>query len=216
VDIDVIFIYISQASVLIPFITGLRYIKYLSKSFTFLLYFFALSVLTEIGVLFMSNNMLLLHIFTGVEFFALGYMYYSFFKGKILFLNEAFVIITISFAFIFVVDLTWFNDSESFNTLSRPYESLMMVALSLLFYYLFIKNELEKVLWEQPMYWLSTGVLIYFSTGIFLFMLSNLLLKGNQDIVDKGYGIHAGVNIICNILYAMSYRCFRKQPIATI
>lgn len=79
-----------------------------------------------------------------------------------------------------------------------------MITFSLLyFYHIFIRQEYVHIE-KQALFWINSGVLIYFSLNIFLFMLFDLVIAQQRNDL---YAIHSVTNIISNILYAIGLLC---------
>ncbi|MDZ4756526.1 MAG: hypothetical protein SGJ10_00120 [Bacteroidota bacterium] len=157
-----------------------------------------------------SNNMPLLHIFTIIEFFLFATIYYIYFSNHQL-AKRMIAISSFLFLLSAVLDATYFNGFWRSNTISHSVESIILVMFSLLYFFSFFKEISEEEVWKKSMFWLSSGVVIYFSINIFLFMLANYLLKKNYNLVDQGYNMHAFINIFVNIIFAISFICLRKK-----
>lgn len=203
----------SQVSILIPTLAGIYYYRNLNRPFRLLVYFFVLCIGFEIGASILGeiykNNMPLLRVFTVTEYFFIIQVYYYYFAHRasirkvIIVLSAALLLLAIADAFI--IGNIW---SGSSNT--RTYEGIILVLLSLSYFYEFFLRNFDVEVWKQPMFWLSTAVLIYFSLNIFFFMLMNYMFKSNQQMAGLAIHIHAIVNIFANIIYAQAFRCFRK------
>jgi len=213
-DFNYLYIKSSQASILIPLITGLRFYGALDRKFKILLLYFFISGTTEIIAsnmkIIFSNNMPLLHIFTIIEFFLFATIYYIYFSNHQL-AKRMIAISSFLFLLSAVLDATYFNGFWRSNTISHSVESIILVMFSLLYFFSFFKEISEEEVWKKSMFWLSSGVVIYFSINIFLFMLANYLLKKNYNLVDQGYNMHAFINIFVNIIFAISFICLRKK-----
>ncbi|MCU0446863.1 MAG: hypothetical protein MUE85_18340 [Microscillaceae bacterium] len=56
-------------------------------------------------------------------------------------------------------------------------ESILLILLSLLYFYqVFTELKVEK-LWEEGMFWFSIGILVYYSGTMVMYLSSNYLLK---------------------------------------
>ena len=83
-----------------------------------------------------------------------------------------FVFTTLSF-----LNSIYLQPSNTFPSHARYSESILLILLSLTYFYkVFTELKVEK-LWEEGMFWLSTGLLIYYSGTLILFLSSNYLLK---------------------------------------
>jgi len=171
------------------------------------------SAIIEIAASLMSsyynNNMPLLHAFTFFEFCTFTILFYRHFeysaKIKKLILVAFLFFIPVAISETFIYDGLW-----KFNSVTRTYESLVLVTISLIYYYhYFHKNQLT-IVWDQPMFWFTTAIFIYFSLDQFFFMLVNYLIAIDPSIQRNGVLMHATINIFANIIISLSFLCFRK------
>lgn len=207
------FINLSQASALIPVVTGIRNYKVLTRPFKFMLYFFILTVLFEIqsiiAIEIWTNNMPGQHLLTVVEFLSFSILYYSHTRKRTLRL-----LITINALIFFTIaiwDAIWGRGIWISNDLARGYAASSMIVYVLGYlYYLFTIDD-TRYMWEYPMFWICIGALVYFA-GNSPYILSKLqLIETNLGVEWLFHLVHGGLNIIANCLYAQSFRCFKKQ-----
>jgi hypothetical protein len=78
------------------------------------------------------------------------------------------------------------------NAYVRTLESLLVIGLALLCFYKILTELLTKRLEKDPVFWINTGFLLYFAGNLFLFILSNALLKQpHQQLSFMAWGLHA-------------------------
>ncbi len=205
----------SQASILIPIIAGLRYYKRLEKPYKWFIGFFILSGLVEIAAtqmmhLKLHNNMPLLHGFTVIEGSIFIYIYYIYFKTN-RFINRSLILVYPIFLFLVFADAFWIDGIWNSNSWARGFECLILVILAHYYFYIFFKENFDREVWSQPMFWLSAGVLFYFALNIPFFMLYSFFISGNYQLVYLGLNIHSIINIFTNILFAITFLCFQPK-----
>src|SRR3546814_749894 len=150
----------------------------------------------------LANNMPLIHLFIALSLSLFSVLYYRAFQSKtlqrlVLFLGPASVLaVIVSSLFIGGI---WVYPSFS-NTL----QSVVLMSFSLLFFYQIFTRQEYVHIEKQAMFWINSGVLIYFSVNIFLFMLFDLVIVQQQEEL---YAIHLIINIFSNILYATGLLC---------
>lgn len=201
---------------MLPIVIGLIGFKQLNKPFRFLLYFFIFSGIVEIQASvfksIISNNMPGLHLFTVVEFMAFSFTYYAYLSKhknlKLIIPVNFLIFIALAFFDVFYLNGIWQP-----NTLSRTYASFSMVIYASVFFYYMLKEDLSYYSWQYPMFWISIGVLLYFSVNIFYFMMIRYLTANAVSVGRLGLYTHGFINLVANILYAQSYRCIQKQQI---
>lgn len=202
---------LSQASVfssLIPVLVGMLFYVFLYDREEKVMLFFLVSVgaiveFFSIFILFMevyNSNLALLHGYTILEF----YLLVSLFSCKTIaiiskkwrnLLTGGFVLCALGNIYI--------NGINQFNTDIRAIESIVLIALSLLFFYNVLKNLKVESLEREPMFWISAAILIYFSGNLITFILSNYALS-STDMSYTLWAIHAFLNILKNLLFAVA------------
>jgi signal transduction histidine kinase len=209
-----IYLYASQASVLLPVIVGIRYYKLLTKPFKFMFWFFVLATLTEIQAEIVrwvyGNNLPGLHVYTVIEFFAFSMLFFWQIQTrgmKLLILLNLLISITVA-----GTD-AWMHGLKVPNELSRGFTALSMMAYALAYlYYLFTIDD-TRYMKEYPMFWICIGMLVYFAGNALYFATKTHLIHENKNIAWGFHMAHAAFNIIAYCLYAQSFKCLGKQKI---
>jgi len=202
---------VSQVSVLIPLITGIVFYKKLSKSFKFFVFYFSIAVIAECAAslsgLYLGNNLFILHFFIPLEFAFFSCVFYLYFFSRRI--KRLIFLVFILFVCLALIELI-ITGLWNHNSITRSFESVFLIWYSLIYFYQYFKSNNEIPVYIQPMFWFSSGVLIYFSIDFFSFMMINQLLKRNIEIAYLSKMIHVFINIIAYLFYTMSFRCFQK------
>lgn len=218
--LEILFIKLSQASILYPLVLGLLFYKKLDRPFRFFTWYFMLGAGIElicIGLKYyyetsgqtLSNYLFLEHLLVPPEFCAFAFLYYSAFqalKGS----RELVVVavalqLSISFA-----DAFWLSGLSQHNENARTLSAMLLSLFAFLYYYYFFKSDTPSPLFTEPMFWVSAGVLLYFASNAFLFLLSNYLTDHYYSLANSGYNLHALLNILAHLLYGRAFLCFRR------
>jgi hypothetical protein len=147
-------------------------------------------------------NLYLLHIYTVLEFNLIALFYVVFFghfypRSLMLSLMFAFTLLAILNS-LFVQPIT------SFNTYARALESILIIGLTLLCFYKILIELVTKRLDKHPVFWINTGFLLYFAGNLFLFVLSNALLKNpNPALSYLPWGLHALLMVWMHLLISV-------------
>ena len=207
-----IYITISQASVLAPILYGGKYYSLLSKQFKVLFAFFLITIFFEIqaniAIVLFHNNMPGLHLYTVVEMFTYSFVYYRHWSSKKI-LSFVISANTALFVIMALADAFFINGVFSPNTNSRTFASISLTIYALIYYYDLFKAEPYLYSWQYPMFWFSTGVMVYFGLNTFYFMLANYLYSAHTIGNISSY-IHAALNILSNCLIAQAFRCHKN------
>ncbi|WP_118952378.1 hypothetical protein [Taibaiella helva] len=204
---------LSQASVILPIVTGWIAFRNLPSLFRLLFYFFILALITEIQARVLNivahNNMPGLHIYTWIEFISFSVAYYLYFQGKRV---RALIVINILLATVIgVLNAIYWGGITAPNIVSRSYCAMFITLYTLYFFYLLFKGNGNRYEWEYPMSWIATGALIYFANNLGYFLFSELWYTKVPKIANVSYVLHNLLNIIGNCLFAQSFRSFQKQ-----
>lgn len=103
-------------------------------------------------------------------------------------------------------------DTVEFSPVQHFIEGVAV--LTLVFYY-FRREIMRKVvtrhLERDPMFWVSTGLLLYFSANLLIFLTSNLVLKYSLDISRHVWAIHALLYAFLNVFYCIAFSIARRS-----
>jgi hypothetical protein len=205
---------LSQVSSILPLVVGSIFFNRLGSPFkTFYIYIIccvAMEGIAAFSVHYVSNNLGLLYFFTIVEFLLISYVYIQYYNKQ-----PAVKILVGSFVLAFLVTSVWernyVNGDSAFNNISRPLESFFLVLYTMIFYGISLTETKSIPIWRQPMFWISTGILVFFALNIFYFMLFNLIQASGLDNNKLGI-LHSVLNIASYVLYAKAFQCFRLTP----
>jgi hypothetical protein len=206
---------IVPAAVLIPIGIATYKIKYASRSLKTIWYYLLMdgctNILASVLADFRINNLPVLHIFTILELLFLGYFYLSILKDKTA--NSVVKYVIAIFPVFCVINFTFFQSIYHFNTNARPVEALIIMACSLAY---FAQTNDEDTKWSlNPINWINTGLLVYFSGALFIFSFSNLVVshmsKKYFAINTLMWNIHATLLLIMYLLIAKGFSKCRKH-----
>ena len=148
------------------------------------------------------NTVFLMHFFdmAAVVFFTLIY-HRAFYKPalkKLTLLLGGTSLIVIIFNSIFIESI-WRYPSVSNTVLC-----VLLIVLSLTHFHQLLSRQEFTYIEKQSMFWINSGVLLYFAADIFLFMLYNKISSVQRN---DYYMIQSIANIIANLLYSVGLLC---------
>ncbi len=173
---------------------------------------FRLSVLifiaagVEVAALALSvykiNNLPLLHVYTVVEFILLAGIFKRPLAGVIpalyfRLLYGAFALYAL--LHILLPGRSWYEH----NAWPRAIEAITLILLVLLFFYNTLKELNFRHLESAPLFWISTGLLFYFSSSFFIFISSNYVL-GENELAVMLWAIHMIFTIVRNVFFGIA------------
>lgn len=197
--------YLSMYSVLVPMAVGLFKLQSLNSLQRWIGLLVLVTLLGELGVYILdklwSNNLPVIHLFTLAQFVIIVCIME---RGLApMFSKKTFRIMILFFFCFSLMDAFWWNGIYSFNNYSRPMASLLLLFLALCFFYKTLRELKIKHLEQTPLFWLSIGLLIYFSGNLFIFLFTNYVKVSNEALMTI-WGIHAIFNIILNLTYSIA------------
>lgn len=143
-----------------------------------------------------------MHFFAVAETVLLGYVYLQNFKQ--LSWKRFSKGIMLLFPAVAILNILFVHSIWEFNSYMRMLESILLVILSLYWFYrVFQDLEIEK-LTEHPMFFINSGVLLYFSGNFFIFTYYNIMSALDGQIMNEIWHIHSVLNITYNLLYGVA------------
>jgi uncharacterized membrane protein YjjB (DUF3815 family) len=92
-----------------------------------------------------------------------------------------------------------------FSPIQHVTESVMVLVLVLLYFRHKLKLPMSLApLEHEPMFWISAGLLLYFSGSIFIFLSSNAVLNLSQELSRNVWAIHALLYSFLNGFYVVA------------
>jgi hypothetical protein len=200
----VILVNLSVLSGLFPLLAAAWNYQRLDPVLKLVAIFCLLSVIPDLigKLVHLRNSIFLIHLFDvmAVVFFSLIY-YKAFnkpiFKKITLALGGVSLVVVICNA-LFIEGLL------VYPSISNTALSLLMIPLSLGYFYELLTRQEFVHIEKQGMFWINAGVLFYFSILIFLFMLYNKISHTDRN---DYYMMQSVTNIIANLLYSAGLLC---------
>lgn len=140
------------------------------------------------------NNLWLLHLYTPMEFACIVWFYSQVLSG---FLKKTvFIGLSLGFTALSVLNSAFLQDTDTFNTYARSLEGILVIVLCLLWCYRTLEEMKIKRLEEDPVFWVNTGFLLYFSGNVLLFAFSNYIVGINRALNLYIWAFHALFSIL--------------------
>lgn len=203
---------ISALSVLLPIVAALLFYRTYPVPFKILAFFFFISGLFDLALVLLvhfglSNNAPLIHLFVLVNIVFLGLVYYKTFFSPVV--KKLVLILVPSVMMLSIINGIFIEGIWAFPTISNSAQSVLFILLSLLYFYQLLTRQEFVHIEKQGLFWINAGVLIYFSSNIFLFMLYNRIIDSHEWNL---WIIHSITNIVANVLYTIGLICKPQTP----
>ena len=198
---------------ILPLLVGSLRLSYLNKPqlrlFTYLVVSTCFEVFTEIIRHFRSQmemtedyiTLPLLHIYTLIELVLIANIYREHIQ-QIFSKKQIFGILGF-FALFAMINAAWIDGLFNFNPHARALECILILLLTLTYFFRLLKDLRVGRLEKEPLFWISAGFLIYFSGAMLIFVVSEYI-SNSQEVMLTAWGIHGLLNIGANILYAVA------------
>lgn len=197
---------ISSFMIVIPLILSGYKFKALYKIQTKLFYLIILTFIVELiaNLLWRNkmNNLPIYHFYTVFELLLILNIYITVLKHP--FSKKFFVFIGIGFTVFAIINTLYFQDLTTFNSNTTTLLGILVIFLALSYFYTLLKEVKYSALESNPMFWINSGFLIYFSSNLTLFFINNNIFKGSTEASYLVWGLHAIVNIILIVFYTIA------------
>lgn len=180
----------------IPLLAGIIGWSHLRRGQRYIMYLVIFSITIELLALILGRllhlpNLFLLHVFTVGQF----YLLWSIFRQRLIppFSRKIFSGLLIFFLLFAVASAIWLDGLFQFNTHARSVSAVLVILMCLTYYYQRLTRLDLEDLESDPLFWISTGSLVYFSGGLVMFIVSNYVAK-NEGMSLTMWAVHAILN----------------------
>ena len=200
---------ISAYSIIAPILIGAIYLRSYSLVIRLLFFFVCLTGVLELASgIFMAygiNNLVFFHVHVYLEFTFIALIFFLTFD------SITWRAITLGCAAIFYVysafNAIFYEAVDLFNSNQRYVEGLMILFFCTGYFISLMRRPVHRYLEKQPMFWLTSGFLIYFAGTLYLFLVSKELMAINKL---QYWTIHSVLNIGLNAIYVLAFLKERK------
>lgn len=155
-----------------------------------------------------TNNMIVSHIFTPIEFALLTYYFSENFKRRT---QQLFYATALGFAVFALLNAFVWNSHYEMNKTPRTIECILLIALSLLIYGKIMHSFTQEKLTDLPVFWFNSAVILYFSSNILLFYFSHFVANLSNDMSIWIWSIHLIFMTIYYLLFSIGlWKIHRK------
>jgi hypothetical protein len=153
------------------------------------------------------HNIIVANIFTVFEFLFVSMFFIEIFNFSN---KKPFYIVTLIITMLFALGV-FLSKNETYSNYSNLIERFIFIVFSLLFYLKLMRELKIDNLLNYPIFWLNTGVLLYFSSSIFITIFSNYFLNLSDEANKALWLFHSVINLICYVIFAIGFlKCRAK------
>ena len=196
--------------IFLPLIIGFFFYRNFQKGTKYIFYFVLFGTLTEILITVLNrwldlidNTMPLGHIYIPVSFLLVGLFYFHLLRG---FLKEKIITaIIVIFMLFSVLNSLLIQSIYSFPNYSGAIGALILIGFSvLLFAKIMVEGNIKKLSGE-PMVWINSAILIYYTANFFFYILYNILFENSIEFLKQTIFVLNIFNLIFYILIAIGF-----------
>ena len=146
------------------------------------------------------SNLHIINVYAAVELLLLLLVYKTVFthlKSDILF-----NILIIFSLVLWVLDWLLNDGVNKILSVTFVYKSFLMLMFSMYYYYVLIRDLETESIYDNPMFWFNTGVLVYFSGNLFVFSFSNFIVNLQSISI---WQIHNGLHLFYLLGFAFAF-----------
>jgi hypothetical protein len=208
-------IYFTLVPVVITALIGLVRYQKLALTQRYLLALTGAALLMEFAsrmvLRYLPSNLFLAPIDAVLEFSVLALIYHRELRPARI--SRLIPLLAAGFVLGSIITYTPRLDFPYFNAMQRFIESLLVLAFVGVYFHREINRQIfTRRLEREPIFWISTGLLLYFLSSMFIFLTSNYVLTQPQELGRRVWAIHALLYIFLNILYAIAMRLPARSP----
>ncbi len=198
--------FLSAYTVIFPLVLGLIGFSRFSKALQYFVILLLLVLISESTAFYLGwqklNNLIVYDVFTAVEYAFLMIVFSNWFEKR--------GIRTALLASIPVFLLVWLygkfiaGSTDQFDSIFLSVESVVFVFLSVIVLIKEMKDS-TVLLVDNPVFWVSSGLLVYFAGNLFVFALIDQLLQPGIERFHGAWMIHTVLNVTKNILFSLGF-----------
>jgi len=200
----------------LAFIVGCIKYKYFSKELKIIFYFVTLGAVTEIYTLvqmhfWMKNTMPIGHFYFPAAILILGLFYLRVLRNFI----RPFYILTILIAFLLysIINSLFIQGLFEYASLVGAIGGLVVFLFSVAFFTkIMIEAKITK-LSTEPLVWINSGLLIYYTGNFFYFMMFNLRLLASMEVAVIAAYLFSFLNLMFYLIITISFLMVNKKTV---
>ncbi|MGA7161372.1 MAG: hypothetical protein WBZ48_10245 [Bacteroidota bacterium] len=198
--------YIAAVSYSIPTIAGSFRFKHLSNAMKALLLFCFFSCV-EVGVEYVLgrkhiNNSFLSNYSNLIEPSLISAVYFLSVKNKMT--KDVILLLAFLFLSVLVIDKIFYDVPNQLNETMSIISGIFIIIISVLTLYTIVST-MNNPLVNEPIFWVSSGTLIYSAGVLFVFSFSNELLKMGYSYFEAAWHVNWSLVIVANAMYTKGF-----------
>lgn len=196
--------HLSAGSILLPLYLAVSTMKYISKDLYPLVILLVISLVSDLILLILFNlsinNYVVVNLYLIIQFL----ICYRLLYGDAYVIDRLSIFLLTGFIIFSIVNLFFIQGTSVYNSFSNIAASFILIYLCLRYYHQLISQPPTLYIYKYPLFWISTAILIYYSSNFFLFVVNNYLTIGIDGSHQVIWVFHNIINITKNLLFAVA------------
>lgn len=198
---------ISSGSILLPLIIALSRYKRLDLTQKLLTFLVIVCVATELTANIMwFSRMRNLHIYQIFSVLNFNFILTIFWLNLGVKWKKPLIRFQILFTVFAILNTVYLQDFFSFNSNVTTSSSLIFIALSIIYFSKLLKEVKYSKLEKNPMFWIVSGVIMYYSGTLILFLLGTVFeaTEVAREVALAAWGLNSIFNMMINTFYSLA------------
>jgi len=199
---------IFRIPIIIPFIVGIINFRKLNIGHRWLLAFVGYGVANEISstlLLYLGGPLTMAqrYLYNFITFLLLGMLYDYFLKD--FFRKRWILIVVLVYEIFYIINALFIQDINEYPALANSLGAIIIVLFAILYFYKIMNEARILKLSSEPMVWINTSILIYYSGILFFYVLFNLMYKHSPEFGKLTFVYFNIQNTLLYILIAIGF-----------
>lgn len=186
-----------------------RYNRLFPGYLRFFSFFLLLTLSVELTGFYLKehfiNNYRLYNLFTPVELCFYSYIYYHALQSARI--KKIIRLVIPLYLVFFVINILFLQNKREFDSYTETINDFLISAYALAYFYKLILKPPEAGLYGDPLFWISTGLLLFYAAELPYMSLFNFLEKKYKAVFNDYYPVIDYLNIIMYSLFAIGFLC---------
>lgn len=199
-------------TVIVPISISIYKFKTLPIVFRYLISYMVLSGISNLLSKYLSNHsintMPLAHIYTVLEFGIICLFYKKLLENTRIhnYISNIFFL----FLILCVVNALFFQDIHSYNTYTRPLETIIVIWFAITYLVQIIEDFDKQIKDKVELNYINSAFLLYFSGSFVLFTIFNIFVKNSNAVSFALLDVHATLLLLMYALFTVALWKLKK------
>jgi hypothetical protein len=178
--------------------------------FAVLLWFIAINaILAQVWTLTIySNNLPFFHVYILVEFIVLLIIFRAILETSLH--HFVFIILLVGLPIAWGINLFFGEGWWGYPAKIHALEAILLSYLAVTWFAKLFRERKVKKLGQSFNFWFCTGIFMFYSSNILLFLFSSYIATQSSAVFDAIWGIHALLAILLYLIYAIAILWIRR------